>query len=608
MTFSMSTDSNGGCVIFLLDESAGMGAIMRDMVSSGAPSNKTNAERVSTALNSLLSQLSAGPDCDVALVGYQADAAGQLSVGSRFGGSLAGRDFVRAGALAAAPLRVESRTRKISAPGGIGMAREETVSFPIWYSPSLGAKAPQIAAYNYCQDLVARWLDRGGSGVPVVVHVQSGSSGDGNPQMVIEKLFKTSTPAGPPVVLQVHLAASAQVMSSLYPSNPQYLTVGSSRDLFRRCSPLPEHWIMALKEAKTPVNKGARAMLYNAKIADVIRAFSMVKAHVRSLSPQTSDSPPVAIPASTAQASVAPTAAPAPAAPNGISPVMDDQTATAVAVAEPVLAREPGPASTGEKASLIVLVLDRSVEDPFSGDLQNSCAKLQDHGNEILKQISKISEGEVDAAIVSYGLDSSGQPDVRTTFEGPLAGRTTVPRAELSAGALKVDEFTEEVSNGIGGLVTLTRKKPIYFELEPTSAASPVEAFAAVARIVTDWTVQHPTACLPPIVLHMTRGAHDPSAMDRATGSLRAISAAAGPVVLYHLVATEAAHKSSAYPASAADIDEPTLQKLWDITSPLLDRARLASEKPAVMADSRGIVINGKFDLLLDGVKAALAG
>jgi hypothetical protein len=579
-----------------------MGAIMRDMVSGGAPSNKTNADRVSTALNSLLSQLAAGPDCDVALVGYQADAAGQVSVGSRFGGSLAGRDFVRASELAAAPLRVETRTRKVSAPGGIGMAREESVRFPIWYEPMLGAKAPQIAAYNYCQNLVTRWLDGGGSGVPVVVHVQSGSSVDGNPQMVIEKLFKISSPAGPPIVFQIHLAASAQVMSSLFPSNPQYLTVGSSRDLFRRCSPLPDHWIMALKEAKTPVNKGARAMLHNAKIADVIRALGLVKAHVRSLPSPPSIPKSAVIPAPAVQAAVA--AAPSP---NGNAPATAGPATSPVAVAEFALMDEPTSASAGEKASLIVLVLDRSVADPFSGNLQNSCTKLQDSANELLKQISKIADGTIDAAIVSYGLDSADQPDVRTTFEGPLAGRTTVPQSQLAAGALKVDEFSEEVSNGIGGLVTLTRKKPIYFELEPTSAASPVEAFASVARIATDWISQHPTACLPPIVLHMTRGAGDPSMLDDAAGSLHAVATAAGPIILYHLVATEVAHKSLAYPASAAEIDEPTLQRLWEITSPLLDRERLAAERPAVMADSRGFVVNGKFDLLLDGVKAALA-
>jgi hypothetical protein len=38
-----------------------------------------------------------------------------------------------------------------------------------------------------------------------------------------------------------------------------------------------------------------------------------------------------------------------------------------------------------------------------------------------------------------------------------------------------------------------------------------------------------------------------------------------------------------------------------------LDRERLAAEKRPVTADSHGMVVNGKFDLLLDAVKQAIS-
>ena len=69
----MSIDSPG-CVILLLDESAGMSAAMGEVVSDGKASTKPNVERVATAVNALLNQLAAGPDFDLALVGYRADA------------------------------------------------------------------------------------------------------------------------------------------------------------------------------------------------------------------------------------------------------------------------------------------------------------------------------------------------------------------------------------------------------------------------------------------------------------------------------------------------------------------------------------------------------
>jgi hypothetical protein len=555
-----------------------MDAVIQEVVSDGNKSTKTNAERVATALNALLNQLtSLQIDCEIALFGYKVDGSGEINVGSRFGGPLVGRDFVRIEELAAAPMRVENRTRRIPAPSGFGKPREESVSFPIWYAPASGDKAPQVAAYDACRELITRWSEQhAGQGPAIVVHVQSGASGDGNPQMAVGKLFALSAPVGPPIVMQIHLGSTSQVVPASYPSNPQYLTVGSSRDLFQRASALPDDWLAALRQNKVAVNKGARAMLYNAKISDVIRAFGLIKTHLQSFAVDSglSDDPP-----------------------KSVGQVAAGEGPSDTSTAE---------ASHPEKAALLIFVLDRSVADPFAGDIQNPCGKLQDHANDLLKQVSKLQDGRVEAAIVSYGIDSAGHVDIRTTFDGPLAGRTVVSQAELADGALRTDEVTEEVSNGVGGLVAVTRKKPIYFELEPTATAPPTDAFAAVGEIAAKWVEQHPTACVPPIVLHLTRGVVDPAAIEAAAARLQSVSTAAGPVVLYHLVSTEAPQKSLAYPDGEAQMDDPGLKQLWKVTSPLLDRAHLAAEKPCVKENSRGMVINGKFDLLLAGLKAAL--
>jgi len=613
----MSTVASPGCVVFLLDESAGMGAVMGEVVAHGKASNKPNAERVATALNSLLNQLTRGPDFDVALVGYQTDAGDEAHVGSRWGGALAGREFVTVREMAAAPLRVETRTRKLPAPGGIGLVREEQVSFPVWYEPALGVKAPQIAAFGYCRDLLARWLATAGpdAGLPLVVHVFSGASGDGNPQKAVAELMGMATPAGTPLLFQAHVASLASAVTAHYPSSHVYLTVGSARDVFRRASPLPPHLVAALKEAKTPVNANARGMLYNASIMDLIRFFGLVTAHAKSWPSQGAPVPPAPEPMAIPGAPVAPigaaavAAAPLAPAPAEDEPIIDLAAVTTDAGAAATIElvpETPVPVVT-EKAALLVLLLDRSVEDPFSGNTQNACAKLQEHANDLLKQVSALKEGAVDVAVVSYGLDPGGQVELRTTLEGPLAGQTVVPHTALESGALRVEEFQEEISNGLGGLITVTRKKPVFLELEPTAAAPPAEALVAVARIAADWCALHPNACVPPIVLHLTRGRGDAAALEQAVGPLKAVSIGAGPLALYHLVVTEAPHKSIAYAQAAADFDDPGLQALWALTSPLLGRERLGAQRPAITPESRGMVVNGKFDLLLEEVKRALA-
>jgi len=586
----MNNPSSPGCVILLIDESAGMGAVMGELTTDGKASTRSNAERVATAVNSLMAQLAPGPSFDLALVGYQADAQGQVNVGCRWSGALATREFVATGELASAPLKVETRTRKIPAAGGFGVAREEPVTFPVWYVPSLGVRAPQIAAFDFCRGLLTRWLTGAGPmpGLPLVIHISSGASGDGNPQVAVGKLMELVTPAGPPLVLQAHLAAHSAVASALYPSNYVYLTLGSSRDLFRRASLLPADLAQALREVKVPVNTGARALIYNAKIADLIRMFSLVKKHTESW-PTKAGAAAVAI-ASTSQASS--TSAPA----------------VAAAAAAPVVETTPS-ATAGEATALVVFVLDRSVSDPFGGNTQNTLTRLQDQANDLLKQVAKCTDRAIDAAIVSYGVDSTGQPEVRSTFDGPLAGRTAVPNRELTGGAVRVEEFEEQVSNGVGGLLTVTRKKPIFFDLEPTAACSPAAGFSAAARVVSDWCAAHPSASVAPVVVHLTRGCFEVDEVERACTILAAVLSTAGPPTLYHLLLTETPHKSLAYPDRDDEIDGAGFKALWSATSPLLARERLSAERPKVVApEARGIVVNGKFDLLLDGIKVALGG
>ncbi|MDA1017563.1 MAG: hypothetical protein O3A00_24280, partial [Planctomycetota bacterium] len=147
-----------------------------------------------------------------------------------------------------------------------------------------------------------------------------------------------------------------------------------------------------------------------------------------------------------------------------------------------------------------------------------------------------------------------------------------------------------------------------FVELEPTAGSDPVPAFTAVVDILQQWTGQHPEACLPPVILHLTRGDLDSDQLNEAVGRLSEVAPAAGPVVLYHLAATETPHASASYPESGDAIESDALKAVFDATSGLLGRDQLAVDKPSIIGvESRGLVINGKFDLLFDGILPVLA-
>jgi hypothetical protein len=197
---------------------------------------------------------------------------------------------------------------------------------------------------------------------------------------------------------------------------------------------------------------------------------------------------------------------------------------------------------------------------------------------------------------------------VRTQLEGGLSGRAYARDTELSDGAIRIDSFVEEISNGVGGLISIPHERPVLVEVEPSWATAAEPVFAEVANALNAWCGQNTTGALPPIVLHLTRGRHESLDLDAAAAKLAEVMPACGqPVALYHLVVTEESHPAARYPATPDTLETHQLQDLWRVSSPLLCVEQLAEDKPEFNAESRGLVVNGKFNLLLDAIKRALA-
>jgi len=631
-----------GCVIFLIDESAAMDARV-------AGGTKSKAASIATAVNSLLNQLTDTAAIDVSIVGYRTRSHGGQDIGPRWGGPLAGREFVPTAELAGAPLSVETRVRKVPGAGGIGVAREETVRFPVWYVPSLGGTASRSAAFEHCREMLSSWFapERADPKPPMIVSFIGEMSPQETSQTLGKAVREFETPGGLPLVVHAHLSSSDRVPAILYPSGDAHLPPGPISTLFQASSVLPGEFCTSLRQLQVTVNAGARGLIYNANMADLIRLLSLVKAYgqyrpsaAAATPPESAETPTMEAPAAPGAASgvpvadvsttvapvgdatvidssVTPAAGTGSVAPDSPTVQMPAPDAATVQLSAADLARAGAPAEAAPATSvpeadsraapqkaLLVLLLDRSVDDPTGEKEKSVWRRLEEHANEILGQIAKRGKGRVDAAVVCYGADAGGQTVVETTFSGRLAGRTVVGDADLAGGALRVDEVTEQVSNGIGGLVSVTRKRPIFVDLKPTAAALPAPGFAAVAELIDDCRKDHAESPVLPVVLHMTRGRFEPALIEEAVARL----SKAGRLVLYHLVLSESPHASLAYPAEPTKMQHPGLAKLWELTSPLLGSRTLAAGKRAVLPESRGMVINGKFDLLLDGIEEALVG
>ena len=577
----------GGCVVFLIDESQSL----ETRISGGT---KSKAESIATALNSLLNQL-ATFDLDVAIVGYRGDGRSGADVGCRWDGPLAGNRWVPAAQLAANPLTIEERVRRVPVPGNLGMVQEETIRFPIWYVPTLNGVVFPVMGYGYCQHLLSAWIASAPRRKPPLV---IGFATDWPPQKTqpaVDRVLKASSPWGPPLILHVHLGGASNARPVLFPSTDLHLPSVGARDLFNGSSVLPDFMLESLRRSQVAVNSGARGLIYCATMADMIRLLSLVKAYAQ-FEPQQAVMPQAATEALQAPPDVLPAASDAPQAPSDVLQMPLVSPAPSEVLQSPA-AGSPAAQTPSESIALAALLLDRSVADPSNERSRKTWTRLQDHANDLLGQVVKRGRERVEVAVVSYGADPMGRLDLRTTLAGPLEGRTFASGVELEAGSLRIAEVTEQIPNGIGGLISFTRKKPIFLDIEAAAATAVTPALEAVGRLVADWRTRHPGSMCPPVVLHLTRAKLDPEEASAALDGLYRTGA-----VLYHLVVTESPHRSLAYPNTPENIADPVLQKLWQWTSLLLGSDRLAVEKRTVAADSRGMVINGRFDLLLDGI------
>jgi hypothetical protein len=606
----MSGPDCPGCLIILIDESAAMESLCQDgkaNVIGNQPKRKSDA--VAATLNTLIRQLSTGPDFDVALVGYQTDADGQAVARSCWEGEFTGRDFVSTNEAAAHPAKVEQRARKLPDPTSLTGFREEMVTFPVWYTPKVSGTSPQIKAFQHCQELLKTWYSKQSDtcGTPMIVHLFAGGSSDGSPFKIVSDIQKL---ACKPLVLQAHLSVAEHVPATLYAANRLFVPPGPARDLFDRCSLLPANLLSFLKSAKVAVGPNARGMVHNGRMTDIVQFIALTKEHTRewpakikvsaAAAPATLDPAPAPVVA-------APPPVPAPAAPE-FEVVEIYDVATEPDGDVDLISPNEGRPAPREKAACVLFMLDRSVTDPFSGNTQSSWTRLQDHVNSLLAKMAKGTAGDMETAVVSYGTDPLGTLEIRQTFEGPLSGKTLVTASELVGGALRVDEIEQQEPDGVGGLMTITIKKKIYVELEPATAASPVSAFETARDLLADWSGRHPDACVAPIVLHLTRGQLSSADLDEAWGKLTSIRTAAGEVVGYHLVATEEPHSSIAFPINNSSLQTDELKALFDRSSKLLGSEQLEISKPKlVKVDSRGLVVNCKFDFLMDGIIEAFS-
>ncbi|MDI2132156.1 vWA domain-containing protein [Yinghuangia seranimata] len=257
--------TNPTCFIFLVDQSASM------VDPIGGEVKQRKADVVADAINRLLTELSVKCAKEegvrdyfhIAVIGY-----GHTSVGSVFGGALAGRDLVPISEVADNPARIDERVKKV--PDGAGGLVETSVTFPLWLEPVANGGTPMVRALSYADNLVAGWVEQHPDGFPpIVLNLTDGESTDGDPSAAAAALAARASSDGTALLYNSHVSDTGGSPTT-FPDSDADLPDAYARQLFAMSSVLPSGVRSYAATQGYRMSDATRGFVYNADIVSIV--------------------------------------------------------------------------------------------------------------------------------------------------------------------------------------------------------------------------------------------------------------------------------------------------------------------------------------------------
>src|SRR5262249_47307161 len=121
-----------------------------------------------------------------------------------FQGELGEESLHAVSRLAEAPLRVETRSKKVAGPND--SVEQQTVRFPIWFEPHSQGKTSMCAGLTEATKILEQWCAAHPSAFPpTVLHVTDGHPSDGNPEPIADRLKSLATNDGDCLLFNLHV-------------------------------------------------------------------------------------------------------------------------------------------------------------------------------------------------------------------------------------------------------------------------------------------------------------------------------------------------------------------------------------------------------------------
>lgn len=254
------------CFLFLVDQSGSMA----DFIAGGGTTYR-KADVVADSLNRLLAELVIRCAKEegirnyfhVGVIGYGS------GVGSLLGGKLVGQQIVPLSQIAASPIRVEERTRKVS--DGAGGIIEQKIKFPVWIDPVANGGTPLCSAMSTAYSLIRSWVDANPKSFPpIILNLSDGESSDGDPTATARAIMDIAGEDGNALLFNLHIS-DTEGNQILFPDDMDSLPDDYAKALFQMSSVLPPHMRDYAEHHGINVTDQSRGFVFNGDITALVQ-------------------------------------------------------------------------------------------------------------------------------------------------------------------------------------------------------------------------------------------------------------------------------------------------------------------------------------------------
>lgn len=259
---------------------------------------------------------------------------------------------------------------------------------------------------------------------------------------------------------------------------------------------------------------------------------------------------------------------------------------------------------TNPSCFLFLIDQSGSMADPFPDTGKTKANGVADAINRVLQDLVVMcSKGEeirdyYDISVIGYGAQ------VGPAFGGKLSGRDIVSISEVAENPARLEERTQKVQDGVGGLVDQIIKFPIWFDAIANGGTPMCQALSLAESILGRWLEEHPSA-FPPVVFHITDGESTDGDPTEYLNSIGDLCSSDGNVLLFNLhLSSNRGARAVVFPSSPEGLPDQYSRMLFDSASPLTTfMLSTARGYDYDLADgARGFALNGDMRVVISGL------